>query len=154
MSVQAKKVHEPLAPDWVKNKVPANVLAVLKPIKVIHKNRNGFGFTFLAVRKPVEVYKKAFCSINGHFKPTVVTLILEPGTVICVNDQHYKSRASKAFVSNIGVQGRKSAVSSHRADFRYHQGKHAIPDRFEMNPNNHCEPGIHFYFSKKQAENH
>lgn len=154
MSVQGKQ-YPAKAPDWVSKRIPANVLAVLKPIKVMdRRNRQGFAFTFLAVRKPVEVYKKAFVSVNGHFQPTVVTLILEPGTVICVNDQHYKSRANKAFVSAIGTQGKKTAISSHEASFKYHQGKQAVPHAFEMNPYNHCAPGIHFYFSKEQAKNH
>lgn len=156
-----------VAPEWVKQKVPPNILKVLKPIQVIERNRNsGYAFVFFAVRSNVDIhvfksalavrnYKKNYYHQAEHM-PVLITLSLKPGTIICVNNMHHKIRANKADVVDIvnqaGNSVRNKVVSSHDRYFVYTKGQHITPSNgFSMMPRNECEPGIHFYFSKKQV---
>lgn len=144
-------------PNWVSKQVPANILAHLVPIKV-HTGDHNMDFVFFAVRSGVEiqVYKKVYKlgRWNTSSTPVVATLGLPSGTVICVNSRLYKQRANQAVVKGFDTTA-ASCVSEYSGSFTYAKGQVVKPTNgFEMSPSNECHPGIHFYFSKKQANQH
>ena len=63
-----------------------------------------------------------------------------------------KCRASKAIV--IEVIGAEKAVSIYDGTFVYEVGKEIFPDTFDDNRWNECSHGIHFFITRKEAENY
>jgi hypothetical protein len=63
-----------------------------------------------------------------------------------------KCRASKAVV--LEVIGAEKAISKNDASFVYEVGKEVIPDSFDDNRWNECSHGIHFFLTRKEAENY
>ena len=57
-----------------------------------------------------------------------------------------KCRASKAVV----LEG--SGVSSHDSRFRYALGEVIMPDEWDSDPRVECSHGIHFFLTRKEAE--
>ena len=136
-------------PAWAKERIPGNILSHLKLIKLQDYSKACYiSFAFFAVRSGVEiqVYKKAYT----HTSDKVITLGLLPGTVICVNDKGYKSRANQAIVRN--MNGSSSLFSGYSNSFKYSQGKSLQPNGFDMAPSSECTKGIHFFFSKTHAQ--
>jgi len=63
-----------------------------------------------------------------------------------------KCRASKAIV--LEVVGAEKGVSNVDEDFVYEVGKEMIPDSFDDDRWNECSHGIHFFMTRKEAENY
>jgi Family of unknown function (DUF5758)/Pentapeptide repeats (8 copies) len=63
-----------------------------------------------------------------------------------------KCRASKARV--LQVFGAVKGISLHDGKTEYVKGKTVIADSFDDNRWNICAPGIHFYLTRIEAENH
>jgi hypothetical protein len=63
-----------------------------------------------------------------------------------------KCRASKAIV--LEVIGAEKAISTKDASFVYEVGKEIFPDAFDDNRWNECSHGIHFFITRKEAENY
>jgi hypothetical protein len=63
-----------------------------------------------------------------------------------------KCRASKAIV--LEVIGAEKGVSQNDASFVYEVGKEMIPDSFDDDRWAECSHGIHFFMTRKEAENY
>lgn len=63
-----------------------------------------------------------------------------------------KCRASKAIV--LEIIGAEKAISAHDNAFVYEVGKEVFPDSFDKDRWNECSHGIHFFLTKKEAENY
>jgi hypothetical protein len=63
-----------------------------------------------------------------------------------------KCRASKAVV--LEIIGAEKAISKNDASFVYEVGKEVIPDSFDDDRWNECSHGIHFFLTRKEAENY
>lgn len=63
-----------------------------------------------------------------------------------------KCRASKAIV--LEVIGAETAVSTYDEDFVYEVGKEVVSDSFDEDRWNECSNGIHFFITRKEAENY
>jgi hypothetical protein len=63
-----------------------------------------------------------------------------------------KCRASKALV--LEVIGAEKGISKADPRFRYEVGKEVIPDSFDDNRWAECSHGIHFFLTRKEAENY
>jgi hypothetical protein len=63
-----------------------------------------------------------------------------------------KCRASKAVV--LEVIGAEKAISTNDETFVYEVGKEVVPDSFDDDRWNECSHGIHFFITRKEAENY
>jgi uncharacterized protein YjbI with pentapeptide repeats len=63
-----------------------------------------------------------------------------------------KCRASKAIV--LEVIGAEKGISQKDKNFIYEVGKEMIPDSFDDDRWNECSNGIHFFITRKEAENY
>lgn len=63
-----------------------------------------------------------------------------------------KCRASKAIV--LEIIGAEKAYSKHDAEFVYEVGKEIIPDSFNEDRWDECSHGVHFFITRKEAENY
>jgi uncharacterized protein YjbI with pentapeptide repeats len=67
-----------------------------------------------------------------------------------------KCRAEFARVVKIEREGAEitEAYSNYASAFKYRTGETVTPDSFDPNPLVECSNGIHFYITRKEAENH
>ena len=67
-----------------------------------------------------------------------------------------KCRASKVKVLKIELEGKeiKKDVDKHTGKLEYQVGKWIKPDRFDDDFTKECTNGIHFFITKKEAENY
>ena len=63
-----------------------------------------------------------------------------------------KCRASKAVV--LEVIGANEGLSQHDTDFVYEVGKEVVADSFDDDRWNKCSHGIHFFITRKEAQNY
>jgi len=63
-----------------------------------------------------------------------------------------KCRASKAIV--LEVIGAEQAISTNDMSFVYEVGKEVVPDSFDDDRWNECSHGVHFFMTRKEAENY
>ncbi len=63
-----------------------------------------------------------------------------------------KCRASKAVV--LEVIGAEQAISTNDVSFVYEVGKEVVPDSFDEDRWRECSNGIHFFMTRKEAENY
>ena len=63
-----------------------------------------------------------------------------------------KCRASKAVV--LEVIGADKGISTYDETFVYEVGKEVVPDSFDFDRWNECSHGIHFFVTRKEAENY
>jgi hypothetical protein len=85
----------------------------------------------------------AFKQLSGG---TVVELLIPVNAERVGGYTGRKCRASKAVV----VDG--SGESKFDNSFVYKQGKMVIPDKWDDDPRIECGPGIHFFLTRKEAE--
>ena len=98
------------------------------------------------------------CPEEGSFvawkkcKNNVVVKLLIPDDAKRSSATSRKCRASKAVV--LEVIGAEKAISTNDASFVYEVGKEVVPDSFDDNRWNECSHGIHFFITRKEAENY
>ena len=98
------------------------------------------------------------CPEEGAFiawkkcKNNVIVKLLIPEDAKRSSATTRKCRASKAIV--LEVIGAEKGVSREDADFVYEVGKEMIPDRFDDDRWNECSHGIHFFITRKEAEDY
>jgi len=99
----------------------------------------------LITKKSMTVYKKA----SGH----IVTLQIPKGSII-FSINNYKCRTNKAKVISIDNDTTKGAKvsSGYDSNFIYEVGKTITIDDFDLMYNVECSTGIHFFRTKKEAE--
>ena len=90
-------------------------------------------------------YKKA----NG----VIVTLLI-PKDALRSSATTYKCRASKAIVLEIDGGNMTEVMSNYDSSFKYVVGETVTVDNFDTNRWNECSTGIHFFMSKRMAENY
>jgi hypothetical protein len=98
------------------------------------------------------------CPEEGSFvawkkcKNNVLVKLLIPEDAKRCSATSRKCRASKAIV--LEVIGAEKAISTKDASFVYEVGKEIFPDAFDDNRWNECSHGIHFFITRKEAENY
>ena len=98
----------------------------------------------IILKKPMIGYKK--CRYN-----IIVTLKIPKGSIVfSINND--KCRTNKAKV--IDIEGADEAVSGYDPKFVYRRGKTIYPDDFDCRYNRECGSGIHFFRTKKEAEDY
>ena len=90
-------------------------------------------------------YKKA----NG----VIVTLLI-PKDALRSSATTYKCRASKAIVLEIDGGTMTEVMSDYDSSFKYVVGETVTVDNFDTDRWNECSTGIHFFMSKRMAENY
>jgi hypothetical protein len=58
------------------------------------------------------------------------------------------------FADVIEVIGAEFGVSKHDYDTEYRVGQRITPDAFDMNWQEECSSGIHFFITREEAENY
>ena len=98
------------------------------------------------------------CPEEGSFvawkkcKNNIIVKLLIPEDAKRSSATTRKCRASKAIV--LEVIGAEKATSTHDVSFVYEVGKEVIPDSFDDNRWSECSHGIHFFITRKEAENY
>lgn len=98
------------------------------------------------------------CPEEGSFvgwkkcKDNVIVKLLIPEDAQRSSATSRKCRASKAIV--LEVIGAEKAISTNDEDFVYEVGKEVVPDSFDDDRWNECSHGIHFFITRKEAENY
>ena len=90
-------------------------------------------------------YKKA----NG----VIVTLLI-PKDALRSSATTYKCRASKAIVLEIDGGNMTEVMSDYDSSFKYVVGETVTVDNFDTDRWNECSTGIHFFMSRRMAENY
>jgi hypothetical protein len=65
-----------------------------------------------------------------------------------------KCRASKVKVLSIDGGDGSPNVDKHSSTIEYKVGAWVYPDKYDDNPLNECSHGIHFFITRKEAENY
>ncbi len=98
------------------------------------------------------------CPEEGAFvawkkcKNNVIVKLLIPEDAKRSSATTRKCRASKAIV--LEVIGAEKGISKKDKNFIYEVGKEMIPDSFDDDRWNECSNGIHFFITRKEAENY
>jgi len=98
------------------------------------------------------------CPEEGSFvawkkcRDDVIVKLLIPEDAKRSSATSRKCRASKAVV--LEVIGAEKAISTNDEDFVYEVGKEVIPDSFDEDRWSECSHGIHFFITRKEAENY
>lgn len=98
------------------------------------------------------------CPEEGSFvgwkkcKNDVIVKLLIPEDAKRSSATTRKCRASKAVV--LEVIGAEKGISTDDETFVYEVGKEVVPDSFDDNRWNECSHGIHFFITRKEAENY
>lgn len=98
------------------------------------------------------------CPEEGAFiawkkcKDNVIVKLLIPEDAKRSSSTSRKCRASKAIV--LEVIGAEKGISTNDEAFVYEVGKEVVPDSFDDNRWNECSHGIHFFVTRKEAENY
>ena len=104
----------------------------------------------MIIDTPIRGYKK--CGTNGN-SPTIVTLEIPRGAIVfSINGS--KCRTNKAIVLSIDGDGIDKAYSFYDEEFVYRVGDELVIDDFDLRYNVECGAGIHFFLTKKEAENY
>ena len=98
------------------------------------------------------------CPEEGSFvawkkcKNNVIVKLLIPEDAKRSSATTRKCRASKAIV--LEVIGAEKGISTGDETFVYEVGKEVVPDSFDDNRWKECSHGIHFFITRKEAENY
>jgi hypothetical protein len=106
------------------------------------------GTAFFALQCPEEGAFVAWKKCENN----VIVKLLIPEDAKRSSATTRKCRASKAIV--LEVIGAKKGISQADQRFRYEVGKEVIPDSFDDNRWAECSHGIHFFLTRKEAENY
>ena len=103
---------------------------------------------FFALQCPEE---GAFVAWKKCYNDVIVKLLI-PEDAKRSSATTRRCRASKAIV--LDVIGAEKGISRNDASFVYEVGKEMIPDSFDGDRWNECSHGIHFFITRKEAENY
>ena len=98
------------------------------------------------------------CPEEGSFvgwkkcKNNVIVKLLIPEDAQRSSATSRRCRASKAIV--LEVIGAEKAISTSDEDFVYEVGKEVVPDSFDDDRWKECSHGIHFFITRKEAEDY
>ena len=98
----------------------------------------------MILKKPMTAWKK--CRNNK-----VVKLMIPKGSIVfCVNGKKYRS--NKAKVISVNDSSKETAVSFNDGKFVYVPGERLEIDDFDLRNTVECSTGIHFFRTRKEAE--
>jgi hypothetical protein len=111
----------------------------------------------VVLSKPLRGFKKVYGD-NHTLKAQLIAELEIPvgATVVCGMNGGYKLRTDKARVLSIETirskRPAKKAVSGHNSNFVYQVGKTATPANAFNKTFSQCGGGLHFFLSRRQAE--